>query len=370
MRELASLLLIVLLVYVFQCLCWAPQRAHAFSLDLSGKDGRRKRGFVWNAFHLTGYWANPIPPLQPLVIVHAPEFQPTPDAITLGQGDVEPLTIAWEQLTLKRSGGKLLCNGVEVFHGGADQAKELSDFLLRVKAATLKKRGALIETWLRKRTGAAAAKERVELYCRKSTWLDLAANTQFMLLFIIAPISFARFGGKALWPLAGIVLSTSVFVAWQFWRLHKQFFPSDGDARFKSIFSTVFSPIYAIRAGDALARDLLAGFHPLVAAGVLCSTRDFEILAGEQLREIHFSLSGTSWYTERLQLALNSMVSKQGLDTRQLLAAPEQQENCVVYCPCCRAQYTKQRESCADCAYGELLPFANQELSAKAPVAR
>ena len=367
MRELASLLLVVVLVYVFQCLCWVPQSAHAFSLDLSGKNGRRKRGFLWSAFHLTGYCANPIPPLQPLVVVHAPEFQPSPEAITLRQGDMEPLTIAWEQLTLKRSGSKLLCNNVELFRGEASQAKDLSDFLLRVKAAAPKKRGALIETWLRKRTDAAAAKERVELYCKKSIWLDLAVNTQFMLLFIITPISFARFGSKALWPLAGIVLSTSVVIAWQFWRLHKQFFPGDGDARFKSIFSTVLSPIYAIRAGDALARDLLAGFHPLVAAGVLCSARDFEALAGEHLREIHFSLSGTNWYAEQLQRALNRMVSKQGLDTRQLLATPERQENCVVYCPRCRAQYTKQRESCADCAYGELLPFANQDLSANAP---
>lgn len=321
---------------------------------------------LWSAFHLTGYLANPFPPLQPLVIVHDPQFQPTPDTIILGDGGTEPRTIAWEQLTLKRSGGKVLCNDVEVFRGGAEQAKEHADFLLRVKAAASKKRAVLIETWMRQRTDAAAAKKRVELYRRNSTWLDLAINTQFMLLFIITPISFARFGSKALWPLVGIVLSTSVFVAWQFWRLHKQFFPSDSDVRFKSIFSAVLSPIYAIRAGDALARDLLAGFHPLVAAGVLCSARDFEVLAGEHLREIHYTLSPAGWYTERLQRALKSMVSKQGVNAQQLLAEPERQEECVVYCPRCRAQYTQQRESCADCAYSDLLPFANQELSANA----
>jgi hypothetical protein len=359
MRELASLLLVVLLVYVFQCLCWAPPRAHAFSLDLTGKPGHRKRGFPWSALNLTGYWANPLPPLQPLVMVDWPEFQLSPEAFTLNRGEAEPLTAAWEQLALKPSGGKLLCNDVKVFQGGPDQVKELSDFLLRVKMAKPKKRGALVEGWLRKVTDAESAKGRVDLFRHKATWLHLLVNAQFFLLFMITPLAFARFGSRALWPLVGSVFSTSVMIAWLFWRLHKRFFPGDGDGRFKSVFSTVLSPIYAIRAGDALARDLLAGFHPVVAAGVLCPKKDFEAFAGEQLRANRFSQSGTSWYAERLQLALSRMVTKQGVQGNQLLQAPERQENCVVYCPRCRAQYTRKRESCSDCGYEELLAFAD-----------
>ena len=58
MRELATLLLIVLLVYLFQCLCWAGTRGHAISLELSGRSGRRKRGFPWSSLDLTGYWVS------------------------------------------------------------------------------------------------------------------------------------------------------------------------------------------------------------------------------------------------------------------------------------------------------------------------
>jgi len=41
MRELASLLVIVLLVYLFQCLCWVPVRAQVFSLELTEERGRK-----------------------------------------------------------------------------------------------------------------------------------------------------------------------------------------------------------------------------------------------------------------------------------------------------------------------------------------
>src|SRR5262249_47582114 len=149
-----------------------------------------KRGFLWSALDLAGYWANPLPPLQPLVVVAWPEFQPAPEAITLERGDLEPLTVPWEQLTLKSSAGKLFCNDVKIFHGGAEQVKHHVDFLLELRRANLKKRGSLVESWLRQATDSRAAMERVELFRRKSAWLEFAATAQFFLLFIIVPTAF------------------------------------------------------------------------------------------------------------------------------------------------------------------------------------
>jgi hypothetical protein len=370
MRELATLLLVVLLVYLFQCLVWAGTHAFVFSLELSGQAGRRRRGFLWSALDLAGYWANLLPPLQPLVVVAWPEFQPGPESVTLRRGDLEPIMIPWEQLTLKSAGGKLLCNGVKVFHGGADQVKRHLDFLLALKRAKLKKRGELIENWLRQATASQAATARVELFRRKSRWLEFAANMQFFLLFIIVPMAFFRFGSKALWPLVAAALATAMVIAWQVWRLHKTFFPGNGEALFKSVFSTLLSPIYAIRATDALARDLLADFHPVVAAGILCSQPEFEAFAGEQLRANRFSRWGTSWYAGQLERALAATLEKKGLHAQRLLDAPEREEGCVVYCPRCRAQYTKDREDCADCGYGKLLAFENGALTVNRPTAQ
>jgi hypothetical protein len=355
MRELATLLLIVLLVYLFQCLCWAPPGAQVFSLEPAS---RRKRGFLWVALNLRVHLANPLPPLQPLVVVEWPGFQLEPEAVRLNPADGEPISVPWDQLAITRSGRKLLCNGQVVLHGGAEQIKSAQELLAKLKRAQARERKKQIEAWLRKATDTQAAAERLKLFFRKARWLDLASNLQFFLLFMIVPMAFYRFGSRALWPLVEVVVSTSILVAWQSWRLHKVFLAGDGDARFKSVFSTVLSPIYAVRAADALARDLVAGFHPVAVAGILCSQKDFAAFAGEQLRANKFGQTGASWYRDQLQLALIRMIQKNGIDSRRLLAPPEQDANCVVYCPRCLAQYTASRAACADCAFEGLLEFA------------
>jgi hypothetical protein len=365
MRELASLLVVVLLVYLFQCLCWAPTRAHVFSLEPGGKSGRKKRGFLWSALKLTGYWANPLPPLQPLLVVDWPQFQPEPEILRITPPDAEPSAIAWEELKVTRSGSKLQCNGPVVLQGSVEQLKQIQAFLEKLKRAKVKERRKLIEAWLRRATDAVAIEERLTQFCQKSRWLDIAVNLQFFLLFLIVPMSFFRFGSRALWPMVGAVITTSIFIAWRGVKLHKYFFAGDGDGRFKSVFSTVLSPIYAIRAEDAVARDLLAGFHPVAVAAVMCSQKDLEDFAGEQLRINKFSSRDISWYGEQLQSALARMLEKKGIDVKLLLAAPEREGGCVLYCPRCRAQYTKAREGCADCGYGELLAFEEPEMAEK-----
>jgi len=365
MRELASLLVVVVLVYLFQCLCWAPTRAHVFSLEPGGESGKRKRGFLWSALNLTGYWANPLPPLQPLLVVDWPQFQPEPEILRITLADAEPVAIAWEELKVTRTGSKLSCNGSVVLQGGADQLKQSQEFLAKLKRAKVKERKKLIETWLRKATDAAAIEERLTVFCHKARWLDIAVNLQFFLLFMIVPMAFFRFGSRALWPMAGAVIATSIFIAWRSVRLHKYFFAGDAEGRFKQVFSTVLSPIYAIRAEDALARDLLAGFHPVAVAGVMCSQKELEAFAGEQLRMSKFSSRGASWYGDRLELALTRMLERKGVNVRRLLAAPERAGGCMLYCPRCRAQYMKVREDCADCGYGELLAFEEQAIAVK-----
>jgi hypothetical protein len=357
MRQLAVPLLIVLLVYLLQCVCWTHPGTQVFSLEPSG---RKKRGFLWVALKLRVYLANPLPPLQALVVMDWPAFQPEPERIRLNQADADPLSVTWEELTVSRSAHKLLCNGVVVLHGSVEHLKTVQELLAKLKRAKVNERRKQLESWLRKATDMAAAAEQLKSYFHKARWMDLAANLEFFLLFMILPMAYYRFGTMSLWIMAGIILSTSIFIAWQSWRLHRIFFPGDGDARFKSVFSTVLSPIYAIRAADALARELLAGFHPVAVAGVLCSPKEFEAFAGEQLRANKFGHEGVSWYRDQLQHALSRMLKKNGVDARQLLDAPEQDDNCVAYCPLCRAQYTVMREGCADCGYHELLEFGKE----------
>ena len=350
-----------MLVYLFQGMCWAPARAHVFSLDASQRGRWKKNGFLWGALELRGYWANPLPPMRPLIVVDWPAFQFTPDAV---HTSASTGPILWEDTTFTRTGGKLLCNNVKVFEGGADQSKAYLEILSRLQQSKVKDRKKLIEAWLRKATDVEAVKERLELFSRKAMWLELAANLQFSVLFIMTPTAFFRFGGKALWPTLAAVLAISIFVTWQFWRLHRKFLPADGDARFKSMFSILLSPINAIRASDALARDLFAGFHPVAVAQVVCRCQEFESFAGEQLRAITFSHSGHGWYQDQVHRSLEVLLQKAGVEAKRLLEPPGREDNCVSYCPRCLAQYTKTREQCADCGFGPLLEFHEKQETA------
>lgn len=356
MRDLVLLLVIVVLVYLFQCICWAPAQAQVFSLDMD-RPGRRKRGFTWSALKLTGYWANPLPPLQPLVVVNWPDVQLSAEALRIAEA--EP--IAWEQVTVARSGGKLMCNGTALVAGAADRLKEWQELIGRLQRAKVRDRQKQIAAWLRKATDVEAARGRLDLFDGAARWLEPAANLQFFLLFIITPLGFFRFGSRALWPLLGAVLTTSIFIVWRLWRSHKKLFPNDGEMRFKVVFSALLSPIHAIRALDSLAHELLAGFHPVAVAGAICAKKEFEAIAGEQLRALSFSQSGESWYGEQLRAALLAMLSKKDIRAERLLEAPEREGDCVQYCPRCRAQYTKTRDECADCGFGPLKTFAGAQ---------
>jgi len=356
---LLTLLAVVLLVYLFQCMCWAPARAHVFSLSDPQRGRRKKDGFLWGALQLRGYWANPLPPLQPLTVVDWPAFQLTPEAVYAGSAPSEP--VSWDQTVFSRVEGKLLCNGVKVFEGGVDQSKAYLEMLSRLRQAKAKDRKKLIEGWLWKATDAEAARERLESFSRKAIWLELAANLQFCVLFTTTPLAFYRFGGKALWPTLAAVLAISIFITWQFWRLHRKFFPADGEARFKSLFSILLSPINAIRASDSLALDLFAGFHPVAVAQVVCRRAEFEGFAVEQLRAIKFSHSGEGGYADQVQHSLEALLQKAGLEPKHLLEAPKREENCISYCPRCLAQYTKAREDCADCGFGPLQVFPEEQ---------
>src|SRR5580765_1360623 len=369
MTGLAQLVIIVLLVYLLQCLCWVKPNVQVFSLELFKRRGRKRHGFLWAALKLRGYWANPLPPLQPLLVVDWLKVQPEPETVRLTPTDSEPMSVAWEQLAVTHSGTKLLANGLVVLQAGVDQLKLHQEFLEKLKRARMKERKKLIESWLRKAMDTNAVEERLTLFCHKAQWLDIAVNLQFFLLFVIVPLAFFRFGSKALWPMLAAVITTSIFITWQLWRLHRSFFSDDGDGRFKAVFSSALSPIYAIRAADGLARDLLAGFYPVAVAGIVCSQQEFEAFAGEQLRANNFSRADISWYGQQFQLALIQMLERKGVAVKQLLGAPERDGNCVLYCPRCRAQYTKTREDCSDCGYGELLGFEEQATREK-PVAQ
>ncbi|HEY6969354.1 MAG TPA: hypothetical protein VJA94_09120 [Candidatus Angelobacter sp.] len=362
--ELLSLFLIVLLVYLLQCICWASPRAIIFSPGIRGRGKRRYPGFVWNAFDIAGLLANPLPPLAPVLVVQWPAFELSPDSIQFPAKETKEdvgakwISIPWEKLEVSHSEAKLLCNGVVAFKGSKIQVLEYVDLLEQLRRARRGQRGQIIQDWLRKSLSIENTARRVRVFTGRSLWVKILTNLQFFFLFFGVPLAFRFFGTGILWRVILVLVTISVAIALEFWTLVKSAHPNRKVSWMTSLVTVILSPVAAIRAEDAAARDLLSGFHPLAVAGAVLPEEEFRRFAAEQLRLCRFGDYRVEQYRQALQKAMEQGIKQKKLNPTDLLRPPAPEAGCIVYCPRCLAQYTKARTECTDCGYEGVTGFA------------
>lgn len=355
MNELLSLFFLVFLVYLLQCLIWVSPRASVFALGLRGRGRRRSQAFVWNALDTAALFANPFPPLTPLLIVQWPAFELSADSIQFRDKKGEPVSIPWEKLKVTHSDSKLVCNGSVAFKGSELQVAQYVELLGRLQQARRPQREQIIQNWLRRSMNTRDDSRRIRVFARRSRWLRIVATVQFVFLFLLVPLGFEKFGTGILWRVILMLLLIDVALTLEFWGLHKATFRRKGDTgkdqRFKSAVAILLSPLSAIRACDAAARDLLSGYHPVAAAGALLPPEEFRSFAGEQLRQCRYGEYSSKQFQKMLSRQLERAMQQQNLNPEELMRPSEPQSGCLVYCPRCLAQYTKARPDCTDCGY-------------------
>ena len=352
-----SLFFIVLVIYVIQCICWTSPRSTTFTLNLRGHGKRKRQGIVWNALDAAGVLANPFPPLTPLLAVQWPAFEFTADSIQFTGKEGEAVSVPWEKVQLSHSETKLLCNGSLAFKGSETQVLQYVELMGRLQKGGRAQREQIIQDWMRKMMSTETASRRLRIFVRRSRWLRIMANLQFVFLFLLAPLAFAELGTGIVWRLILMLAVISIAITIDFWMLHKKLFPKAGDHRFKSGLVIVFSPVAAMRACDALARDLLSGYHPVAVGAVVLPVEDFQDFAGEQLRLCRFGDYFDQHYQAALRKQMERTIKQQKVDLEDLMQAPQAQSGCIVYCPRCLSQFTKEREECSDCGYEGLTSF-------------
>jgi hypothetical protein len=357
MTELGTLFLIVFVVYLIQCICWVSPDSVVFALGFRGRGKRKSQGFVLSALNTAAFFGNPLPPLTPPLVTRWPAFQLNPDSILFTGPEGETISIPWEKLVVSQSGSKLLCNGTQIFKGDETQVPRHYELLQQIQKAKRSQREQIIQKWLRKSLNMQSAARHVKVFQSRSLWIRITCNLQFFLLFFFLPFAIAAFIPRILWPAIFLVLATSILLAIDFRSLHREFFRNAKDARFKSALTIALSPLAAIRTCDTLCHDLVVNFHPVAVAGAICSDKEFEAVAGEQLRQGKFSAFANQWYQKKLEALIEQVIRQRGLEPERLLAPSTQLSGCVVYCPRCLAQYVAERTECTDCGYEALVAF-------------
>ncbi len=389
MSDLQTLFLVVLLLYLTQCIHWIPEGCVAFREAV-------KRPWkmlpVQTGFTLLGrqpVFTNPLPPFAGVAVCQPLPFRVSPAGIAEPEipsvyraglrGEPAKGARFREIRDIQASGETLRIDGaVFVKVSCAAQAQHLAAFLCSLHRSREKDRGSAIETELAGMLDVERISARLRAYRELSRGLAVSCHALFIFFFALAPLAIWRFGLAWSWRLlTAILVIFLVLIAFQFRRARKKIHADTAEFPWPVMVSLLLSPFAAIRARDALVQDLFCAFHPLAVTRVLCDEAAFRSAASTALREAFFfiaspqggmkdSLSGVEeWHRSRELTALKKFIARAGEDPEKLLGPPPREsELCQSYCPRCWAQFALQSGNCEPCGGMPLRPFPGQtELS-------
>ena len=384
MGELQSLLLVLSLIYLSECLVWVRRGAAAFANWWSPNYSIRHPGTL--AGNHRGGWllANPFPPLDGLFLAAPLPFSLSPQAVyaycsaCLNPAGRPPHTgklLHWDKFQSIRIHSRNLEVNGELFLTAFSTfaARRAGELLRRLAKLNPPDRAGEFRRALLATLDATKIARRLEEYRKLSRPIRLLANPLFVYLFVIVPPFLWRygFGAPGLGLLAGM-LAFTVPIAVLFRRAHRSLFPDAEEERFKPFLTMLLAPPAAIRAPDLLGRHLLEEFHPLGIARVLASPARFRRLADQLLRDLRYPLfpvcpttepvavQTEEWFRLALLEAVEKFLAKEGLDPHQLAAPPKPSEPVnVSFCPRCQAQFVRRDGACADCGGRPLQAFSS-----------
>lgn len=187
--------------------------------------------------------------------------------------------------------------------------------------------------------------------------LRVDSLSMFALVFVLSPAAVRLLGWDATWPfiMTGVV-AIAVLVAGDYRRAHADLFPRSGGAQFGILLTLAVSPASAMRAGDSLARALVADQHALAVARAACPPEEYERLAAGHVR---------SWRRgEPRDRGAEEFIASTLGDPARLISAPgRRDESALAYCPGCLAEFAIASGECEQCGV-ELEPFAERTAAA------
>jgi hypothetical protein len=385
MGELESLLLILALIYLSECLVWLRRGALAFQ-TWWGRDFRVVHPGSLLSNQRGGLaLANPLPPLGTVFVCQLFPLSISPEGVfgystaCLDDAGRPFQTAAYVRLDDIReiavNGRKLLVNGEIFLHAiSTFSARHIAEQLRRLSKLPGAERAGAIKRFIRDSLNDDDVSKLLRECRSRSLLLRVLSNALFFYLFVVlVPLvwrfGFGQFGA---WLLAGMLAQT-ISIAILFRRAHAALHPGADEERFKPFLTMLLAPPTAIRAPDILARHVFENFHPLALARALCPREPFRELARQVLLDSHYPLfpispksdpaavAAEQWFRDAALNAVEKYVAGAGLQPRDLIAPPKPAEpSSRSYCARCGAQFVMTEGTCADCGGRPLEPFAEK----------
>jgi hypothetical protein len=395
MSDHEQLLLVIAVIYLTDCVFWASRCAVVFRDSfLAGKFavshpstylGHDRGGIVFR---------NPLPPFgttlicpdRPVSVTPEHAYAYTAASALFGARPEHPeRLVALDEVTSVTVESKDVLVDGKIFartDSGA-YARHLAGFLDRLARMPMAERAGAIEADLDASFDTSRIEARLIQYDQATSTLRLICTCLFLLLFLALPWVVIRDSFGVYWPhlLACLVVGVAA-IGVLYARAHKALYPDDRAGRRAGLAMMLLIPPAAVRACDAMARDLVAGFDVLAVARVACDKETFARLAGRLLRDLtHPALPACpsddpgALATEarhRAALLRHSVrfLEREGERVDDLLGPPQQDAGAMSYCPRCHEQFVIAGGECRTCGGIPLAAFpgaASPDASAAVP---
>lgn len=374
MTDSQMLLLVVALIYFSECASWANLHCLAF-VSWTGGRWRWTRPGKWFGNRSGGLVLKPLfPPLGtsflcqlwPLSISPRGIFSNVSHAFDLEWRPDHPSQfLKFDQIErVKVDEKKILVNGGYFCRTDSPRASQrIADLVRAARQLSESERETAILEALEDALNTAGIRDRMDQFFWRQAVLRILTNGLFSVVFIAAPIAVWQFDWIHVWLyLLAAILFFVLAIVLVFRSAYRELYPQDRYHRRMHMMIMVLNPLSAIRAHDVLSRDLLAAYHPLAAAQVLCSDDVFRDFARSLLLDLRHPIAPPcmndeveaqqieSWFRERNLETLEQFVQANGIDVEQLLGPDEPLDaTCRSYCPRCRCQFVMDDGRCETC---------------------
>jgi len=375
-----TLLLILILLYLSECLIWVKRESVAF-VSAWGSRWRLSVPPSWMGNASGGIlFLNPLPPAGRVFLSHLSPISISPAGIcafnlqTLPSEARSPYQsgqfLSFNQIKDSSSDGSYLVINKERFTKCATtkQAHALAKLIVALAKAPGSKRESMARTWVVKQFAADDAAALLKESAPLIEPIQQMGVILFLFLFVFTPSLAFTFGfAPLIIPVAAVMVALAVEIAIMFHRAHKKLYPAESAERLESLVKMILCPPVSIRAADILTKNLLAQYSPIVLASVLPGSGEQQFVRGVILdlkHPVRHEVSEADaektieWTAgEQLNVCLDGVKKGRYLKPEELLAPAQREEQSISYCPRCRCQYVVSDGECPDCPGVELVDF-------------
>lgn len=364
MTDTQLFLCVVLLLYFSGRCLWRPARSIVFrSIFFRSYAAVFVPSVLGNRFGSV-LLADPFVPLRPVYFVDLPEMLFAPEGVAIDRSEGAtgfPTSLSWmryeEIEAVERQERLVIVNGqMKVRCRTAAGAIALASRLEMLRHLPVRERTERIQTDMRQRFNLREAKHSLRQGRRELEELRMSCNLWLAGIGTAYGLMAAKFGyaTMTLFLLVGME-AAAIHLGYKFYRAHRQIYPDEKRAGVAELIKFLCCAPTVFHSVDAISSELVARFHPLVVAHLVCGPREFDRFCVRWVRSFKYSNSVTdpneSWLRAQSGQLLTTFLKGINRPIERYLAGPERLDAASKsYCPRCEAQYQFADGLCADCA--------------------